>query len=398
MVINHNISAVVTQTSLYQAGLSLSKSLQKLSTGLRINSAADDAAGLGVSENLRTQVNGLGQAMKNTQDAISLLNIADGALNEQSSILQRMRELVVQALNDTYTSTERSYMGVEFVQLRNELDRIAAATNFNGMEIFAAPQTTMGAPIYGVGNFNSDAPRETHYAGYNGTYLFPNDPLFGRDDVTSGHHFNMFIGANYDAADAAAFQNNYNWWNQSAADMITIQFGQMDANGILSINPAQMQASTLFESFGFSLARVSDQQIAIGAWQSGDVANPNLATVKDKLKLLLRIVDGSRDVPSLMKRWVFGASTQNGTYSTGIQRVNQMRSRIGAMVNRLEHSITNTQTMINNSQAAESLIRDADFAKEAAAYMKNQILTKSATAMLAQANSQTSYTLRLIKQ
>jgi flagellin len=397
MVINHNISAVATQASLYQAGQALSKSLQKLSTGLRINSAADDAAGLGVSENLRTQVNGLGQAMRNTQDAISLLNIADGALNEQSSILQRMRELVIQALNSTYTSTERNYMGVEFVQLRNELDRIAAATNFNGMEIFAAPQETMGAPIYGAGVTTGDAPRETHYAGYNGTYLFPNDPLFGRDDVTSGNHFNMLIGANYDANDAAAYQNNYTWWNQAAADMITIQFGQMDSNGLLSLNPAFMQASALFNNFDFSLARVQDQSIAIGAWQSGDVANPALATVKDKLKLLLQVIDGSKDIKTQMKTFVFGAATTNGTYTTGIQRVNQMRSRIGAMVNRLEHSMTNTQTMINNSQAAESLIRDVDFAKETATYTKNQILTNSATAMLAQANSQPAYTLRLIK-
>jgi flagellin len=396
MVINHNISAVATQASLYQAGQALSKSLQKLSTGLRINSAADDAAGLGVSENLRTQVNGLGQAMRNTQDAISLLNIADGALNEQSSILQRMRELVIQALNSTYTSTERNYMGVEFVQLRNELDRIAAATNFNGMEIFAAPQETMGAPIYGAGVTTGDAPRETHYAGYNGTYLFPNDPLFGKDDLTSGNHFNMLIGANYDANDAAAFQNNYTWWNQAAADMITIQFGQMDSNGLLSLNPAFMQASALFNNFDFSLARVQDQSIAIGAWQSGDVANPALATVKDKLKLLLQVIDGSKDIKTQMKTFVFGAATTNGTYTTGIQRVNQMRSRIGAMVNRLEHSMTNTQTMINNSQAAESLIRDVDFAKETATYTKNQILTKSATAMLAQANSQPLYMLRLV--
>jgi flagellin len=137
MRINHNISSMVTQGSLFKTNRAMGKSLEKLSTGLRINSAADDAAGLGVSENLRTQVRGMGQAMRNTQDAIALLNVADGALNEQAAILQRMRELVIQAKNDTYTQTERNYMGTEFEALYNELDRIAKTTNYNGMRIFA---------------------------------------------------------------------------------------------------------------------------------------------------------------------------------------------------------------------------------------------------------------------
>ena len=128
MRINHNISSMTTRNSLFIVNRDLTKSIQKLSTGLRINSAADDAAGLGISENLRTQVKGMNQALKNTQDAIALLNIADGALNEQAAIMQRMRELVIQAKNDTYTQTERDYMGQEFGQLLSELDRIAATT------------------------------------------------------------------------------------------------------------------------------------------------------------------------------------------------------------------------------------------------------------------------------
>jgi flagellin len=109
MRINNNISAMTTRNSLFAVNRDLGKTLQKLSTGLRINSAADDAAGLGISENLRTQVRGMGQALKNTQDAIALLNIADGALNEQAAIMQRMRELVIQAKNDPvrYSRAER---------------------------------------------------------------------------------------------------------------------------------------------------------------------------------------------------------------------------------------------------------------------------------------------------
>ena len=285
MRINHNISAMITQGALYSVNQAMSKSLQKLSTGLRINSAADDAAGLGISENLRTQVTGMGQALKNTQDTVSMLNIADGALNEQANILQRMRELVVQAMNDTYTSTERGYMGQEFSSLRDELDRIAAATNFNGMQLFAAPETTNGNPVYNV-DATTNNPRETIDAGT----VDPTDPLFGADDVTSGNHFNMLIGANYTADDAAAYNGAVNAYSNNATDMITIQFGQMDSNGLLSLDPAYTQAKNVFDSFTWHTGAggdVEDNRIAVGAFQTGEATNPTTATINSKLKLLL---------------------------------------------------------------------------------------------------------------
>ena len=395
MQINHNISAMITQGALYSVDQAMSKSLQKLSTGLRINTAADDAAGLGVSENLRTQVTGLSQALKNTQDAVSMLNIADGALNEQANILQRMRELVIQGLNDTYNSTERSYMGTEFNALRDELDRIAAATNFNGMQIFAAPSTTNGSAVYGADS-TSEPPRKTVDAGN----VNPTDPLFGADDVTSGHHFNMMIGANASDADIAAFNSTYQAYSKDAANMITIQFGQMDSNGLLSLDPAFTQAKALFDGFGWNQGGggdLEDNRIAVGAALSGEVANPANASVKTKLKLLLQVIDGSQDIAPRMKAVVFSNYTQNTTFTTGLARINEMRARIGAMTNRLEHSINNTMNQVNNTQAAESLVRDVDFAKETATFTKNQILTESATAMLAQANTQPNMVLDLLK-
>jgi len=141
MRINHNIASMVTQSSLYQVNQEMSKSLEKLSTGLRINRASDDAAGLGVSENLRTQVNGTAQATKNAQDGIAAITVAEGAANEVSSILQRMRELAVQSANDTLTSTERSYTNSEFQALSSEIDRIASVTNYNRQELLS---TTAG--------------------------------------------------------------------------------------------------------------------------------------------------------------------------------------------------------------------------------------------------------------
>lgn len=135
MRINHNISAMITQTSLQIADKSMSKSLEKLSTGLRVNRASDDAAGLAVSERLRSQIRGLGRAKMNAQDGIALLQIAEGACNEIDDVLQRQRELAVQAANDTFTSTDRSYLDLEFRQLSDEIDRITHSAQYNTMTL-----------------------------------------------------------------------------------------------------------------------------------------------------------------------------------------------------------------------------------------------------------------------
>lgn len=141
MRINHNINSMNTMSALYKTNRDMSSSLEKLSTGLRINRSSDDAAGLAISENLRSQVRGVAQAQRNAQDGTSLLQVAEGAANEISEILQRMRELSVQSANDTLTSTERSYANQEFGALRNEINRIASVTNYNGIELISSSAT-----------------------------------------------------------------------------------------------------------------------------------------------------------------------------------------------------------------------------------------------------------------
>jgi flagellin len=135
MRINHNINSMITQTSLQSANRSMGKSLEKLSTGLRVNRASDDAAGLAVSERLRGQIKGMGRAKMNAQDGIALLQIAEGAANEIEDVLQRQRELAVQAASDTLTSTDRSYVDLEFKQLSDEIDRITSSTQYNTMTL-----------------------------------------------------------------------------------------------------------------------------------------------------------------------------------------------------------------------------------------------------------------------
>lgn len=395
MRINHNISAMITQGALYQVGQSTQKSLEKLSTGLRINTAADDAAGLGVSENLRTQVNGLSQALKNTQDAISVLNIADGALNEQTSILQRMRELTVQAKNDTYTSTERAYMGQEFDALFHELDRIAAATNFNKIQLFATPDTdSPGNTVYAADNLN----HSPHQLSDERT-IFTNqsDAFGGGNDFASSTHFNFFVGANYSTQDAAALNNASDAWNPGAADMITVQFSQMDTNALFSPAPDIVGGAMLLETptangnnpFGWDPTQDPDLSLSM-------CIASHTATIQDKLTLIQNLIDGDPVDPELQANY-FTGGVGNGTNLTGLKRVNSMRAAIGAMTNRLEHAVNNSSNQVNNQQAAESLIRDVDFASETATFTKNQILMQSGTAMLAQANSTSQSVLQLLK-
>ncbi len=284
MRINHNISSMTTQGALFKTGRNLSKSLEKLSTGLRINRASDDAAGLAISENIRKQVRGVNQAQRNAMDGIAALNIAEGAANEISDILQRMRELAVQSSNDTLTSTERTYTNQEFDQLTAEISRISSVTNYNGMDLIS--NNTASGARFGVGGTGSV----------------------------------LWIDAN----------------NTVGQDSITITIDTL-TTGTTGID---IDTSVL-----------TSQTAATAAITSLD---------------------------------------------TAISSVNTTRANIGAMVNRLEHAVNNLLVSETNQQAAESNIRDVDFANETAEFTKNQILVQSATAMLAQSNMIPGSVLQLV--
>ncbi len=383
MRINHNIASMVSQGSLFKSSRSMSKSLEKLSTGLRINRASDDAAGLGISENLRTQVRGAGQAMNNTQDFIALLNVAEGALNEQSDIMQRMRELVVQAKNDTYTQIERNYMGEEFEALTRELDRIAQVTNYNGMRLFALFDDADSA--------NGD-PKRSLVAGT--IWDDTSDAVFGADDNGKATHFNMMVGQNYSTDDSDALNTGaqLNSFDKSAKNLITIQLGQMDSTGLFFKN-AQIGGEFIKYLTGFAETT--------NAFDNPDPPIPALTpmqqrfgeTVQDKLQTLLEVIDGTDTTNPTAGALVTNATNTN---YTGIERINRMRAYIGATINRLEHTSNNLLTSEANQQAAESIIRDVDFAGETANFTKNQIITQTATSMLAQANIRPQSVLSLL--
>ncbi|MCX7725760.1 MAG: flagellin [Chitinispirillaceae bacterium] len=289
MRINHNISSMITNGALFKVNREMSKSLEKLSTGLRINRASDDAAGLGVSENLRTQVRGTAQAIRNAQDGIAAITVAEGAANEISDILQRMRELAIQASNDTLTSTERSYINTEVRALVNEIDRIAKVTNYNKLKVLTGTE-------------------------------------FG---------------------------------NTSNASTLWI-----DANGNTAIDALQISINGLYV--------MTESGSALSA-----------ATRLSSLS--------SVDV-----NYLSSAKNAITTLDAAINVVNEVRANMGAYINRLEHAVNNLLVSNTNQQAAESLIRDVDFAQETSHYTRNQILIQSGTAMLAQANAIPQSVLQLL--
>jgi flagellin len=275
--INHNVSAMITGNALRSVDRSLTKSLERLSTGLRINRASDDAAGLSVSEQLRSQVNGLNMGSRNIQDGIALINIAEGALNEVEASIQRMRELSIQAANDTLTSVERSYIDIEISQLNSEIDRIVSGTQYNSQNLL-----------------NGTAPWGTAPGGV------------------------LHIGPN----------------NIAASDSINYQIDPMNT-----------------ASLGLTGLTVGTQVSATTAIDTLDVA---------------------------------------------LRSINALRADLGAMTNRLEHALNNQENQTTNMQAAESVIRDADFAYETTQFTRNQILTQSSTAMLSQANAVPQNVLKLL--
>jgi flagellin len=270
MVVQHNLRAMNSNRMLGLTSASQSKSAEKLSSGYRVNRAADDAAGLAISEKMRRQVKGLTQASRNAQDGISAVQTAEGALNEVHDMLQRMNVLANQSANDTNTSTDRSYLNSEFQALASEISRVASTTTFNEQNLL--------------------------YGSFTGKKL-----------------------------QVGAEQGQY----------ISISISKMSASGL----------------------------------------NITSATK----------IDTQAD-----------ASTAIGTIKNALKDVSQQRSDLGAIQNRLEHTISNLDNVTENTTAAESQIRDTDMATEMVAYSNNNILAQAGTSMLAQANQANQSVLSLL--
>ncbi|WP_079478173.1 flagellin N-terminal helical domain-containing protein [Halobacillus salinus] len=414
MRINHNIAALNTYRQLGQANNAQQNSMEKLSSGLRINKAGDDAAGLAISEKMRGQIRGLDQAQRNSQDGISLIQTAEGALNETHSILQRMRELSVQAANDTNTEVDRQSIQDEVTQLGKEIDRIANTTEFNTKNLLdgsmseattattgtivndsqlnasVVTATTLGNLTDGDGNNLGLADGDVITATWsiNGTQVTEDYTITTASSETMG---NILSDLDTEASIGTA---------TIAAGDITLA-----ANGTGAANQINGFSIEVKSSAGDRKEAASDalSNFEVGT-EAEDTSTDGSATFQiganDGQELNLSINDmraSTLGVADLQVGTQSQASTAIKAIDEALAEVSTERGKLGAYQNRLDHTINNLGTSSENLTAAESRIRDVDMAKEMMNQTKSSILSQASQAMLAKANQNPQGVLQLLR-
>ncbi|WP_141506474.1 flagellin [Paenibacillus luteus] len=402
MRINHNIAALNTSRQLGINNGGAQKSLEKLSSGLRINRAGDDAAGLAISEKMRGQIRGLDMASKNAQDSISLIQTAEGALSETHSILQRMRELSVQSSNDTNTDSDRKELQAEVKQLITELDRIGNTTEFNTKKLLDGSAKGVTDAVKGTGSVNNNSSVNITKAnidafntaldtesGVNGAYM-----IVKTAEATSG----TFTAADFkiigpDGTELAG--TNTTKLTLSSSGIATVSGGTgTTKTAAVTLAVGGLGNMKVGESitlvFGKAEVASSDLDSSIMTQIGANSGQTAFISVGDMRAEAI----GVKDIDISSK---FGAATAIETVNNALTKVSSQRSSLGAMQNRLEHTISNLGAASENLTAAESRIRDVDMAKEMMEFTKNNILTQAAQAMLAQANQQPQGVLQLLR-
>ena len=358
MIIQHNIAAINSYRNLGVNQSGLNKNLEKLSSGYKINRAGDDAAGLAISESMRSQINGLNQAVNNANDAIGLIQTAEGALTEVHSMLQRMTTLATQAANGTYNSVARGNLQSEVDELLNEIDRIANYTDFNGIK-----------PLADITKGNA------------GVMTFQIGPTSGEIIKVTGQPMTVFgIDAAIRGIKLTAGMKDTLKTHLDSSDYFTI-----DAEtGAVRLKPfdTNMEASA--------------GGVDGDTWASGAVkgtAHANAAYGDLATALAQHGVQSPTGTYTFLLGMNVGLTTTNkanqaiDTINAAINAVSSYRAKLGAAQNRLEHTINNLEVTSENITSAESRIRDTDMADEITAFTKNNILLQASQSMLAQSNS-----------
>ncbi|QWC86996.1 flagellin [Nocardioidaceae bacterium] len=365
--INQNIEAFNSYRNLSMTQSDMSKSLEKLSSGFRINRAADDAAGLAISEGLRSQVGGLKQASRNAQDGISVVQTAEGALTEVHAILQRMRDLGVQASNDTNNTEARAAITTEVTQLQAELSRISESTNFNGTNLLNGDSASLNFQVGADGDANSrinvaltdvSVIADTLTSSAKGTNNVNTSDIAAGDviSITNGTSTVDYTAVAGDSASLGALVDNLN----ASSDFSNTFTASVNANGQLEIvSKSGGTVAVTSDGDGFDTTSASTAAISFGSHSAAQAAI--------------------------------------GVIDTAIADISEARANLGASQNRLEHTINNLNVSVENLSASESRIRDTDMATEMMEFTRSQILSQAGTAMLAQANQASQGVLSLLR-
>lgn len=395
MVVQHNLTAMNSNRQLGVTSGAQAKSAEKLSSGYKINRAGDDAAGLKISEKMRSQIRGLDKASDNAQDGISLIQTAEGALNESHSILQRMNELAVQGANDTNQSIDRDAINQELDALTEELNRISETTQFNKQNLLdgnfkdknlqvganakqkiAISIDCMNADALGLGKETvkqgGNTPTKVVYNGMSFTYA--------KDDDVATNKANAI----------SAFQKSISQKVGSAANFIA-QYD--DTTGSIYYKATIDGKEKRFASATTAQKSYLADQKAIVSKAINDDFQKYVKTSKASAT-----TGGNGEIRNKARVDDYEAANNTITYvQNAINTVSTQRSALGALQNRLEHTVANLDNVSENTQSAESRIRDTDMASEMVQYSKNNILAQAGQSMLAQANQSTQGVLSLLQ-
>lgn len=390
MRINQNVMANNASRNLSATNVTLGKSLEKLSSGFRINRAADDAAGLVISQGLRAQIGGLTQATRNAQDGISVVQTAEGALNEVHTMLTRMRDLSVQAANTgANDSAARAAAQQEVAALRTEIDRISSSTRFGGTALLDGTYGVSAAAKTGFDVDSSVVVGATDTFSITVTGGTARTVTVPPGTYTSGSQ----LATTMEAAIKTALSGSANAADQAAASKITVASQTVGAGFSLTVNGAlaagssftltAVGAGTVFAAAGMGLYGASTAAAGTGGtFQIG-------ATATDTTTLSIGNVSTTgvlAGIAALDISTGLGATAAITALDTAISTVSTTRGNLGALQNRFESMINNLQVTTENLSASESRIRDTDMAAEMVTFTKNQVLQQAGTAMLAQAN------------
>ena len=385
MMINTNLSSLNAQRSQSRTQNELSTAIARLSSGLRINSAKDDAAGLAISERMNAQVRGLNVAARNANDGISLAQTAEGALGKVGDMLQRMRELAVQSANATNNQTDRDALQAEVVQLKEEIDRVATTTKFNGTSLidgsFTAQEFQVGAnsgetislsaitnaQLAGLGTLTP--PSTTTYTQTLGAATATAFATGMSIDI-NGVTVSTAAGAADAGAAATAFKAAFD--AAKTANPTELANVTMDAAGAITSTDASLTLANLTNVSGPAAGTTAGTATVVAGTQETGIANLTIATAAD-------------------------ASSAMDAIDSALTAVNTARGTLGAVQSRFENAIANIQVTSENLSAARGRIVDADFAAETANLSRAQILQQAGTAMVAQANQLPQQVLSLLR-
>ncbi|MDR0182949.1 flagellin [Lysobacter arvi] len=380
-VINSNVMSLNAQRNLGTSSASLGTTIQRLSSGLRINSAKDDAAGLAISERFSTQIRGLDVAVRNANDGISLAQSAEGAMVEIGNNLQRVRELAVQSANATNSQSDRDALNAEVSQLVSEIDRVANQTNFNGTKLldgsFAGALFQVGAnsgqtiAVNSIVDANANALGKAQFAAAQTSTAAVSAGTATATGTLAGMAVN---GVTIDTIDIGVGDTGGDVAKKMAASIND----KMDQTGVYasldSTNKLTLTSITAGKDFSFTAGTLTGgtgitmAEAGIGA--TATAAAGSTKYIKDL------------DISSFT-----GAQQAMEIVDKALTSVNSARADMGAVQNRFTSTIANLQATSENLSASRSRIRDADYAKETAELTRTQILSQAGTAMLAQANA-----------